>query len=196
MLTDAPAKTQDRPGDLAAPAEMLYLLNVETGRILPWTPILAVKKGWVDCDALGNPLRRDDVQGDHPYIIQETRALRERMEAAGASPHTVEDFGRHLTEQGEEKFRRLEYEREEVAQIEHRPSASHVEKHSDDPIMARIEAKIDRMAQEALEEIGDMALAYLHHLAGLTPRLTPGWRREVSEYVVRKRVAEAINAAP
>ena len=194
MTTDL-TKQQHRPGDLAKPADMLYLLHIETGRILPWTPILAVKPGMVDCDAVGNPINPQNVAGDDPYIIQETKNLAERMKIAGADANTLSDFGRHLTEQGEKKFRQLAYENAKARQLEHKPKTSQVD-YSHDPSMARIETKINRRAQEALEEIGDMALAYLHKLAGMTARLTPGWRREVSEVVVRRRVMENIKAPP
>ena len=33
--------------------QALWLLNLENGRIFPWTTLLAVRKGFVDCTADG-----------------------------------------------------------------------------------------------------------------------------------------------
>lgn len=91
--------------------QALWLLNLDNGRIFPWTTLLAVRRGFVDCTADGVPINPKDVPGDHPWIKQQTQGLADRMWDAGANPDTMQDFGRQLTDDAAAKFKSLDYDK-------------------------------------------------------------------------------------
>ncbi|MCK4706228.1 MAG: hypothetical protein KAT90_12155, partial [Gammaproteobacteria bacterium] len=100
----------DSRKDLSA-TTVLYLLNLENGRVLPWTTYLSVRKGFIDCDEAGRPINPSDVQGDHPWILEQTKGLYARLSDAGADGDTLYQVGQQLTEDGNAKFKALEYEK-------------------------------------------------------------------------------------
>lgn len=134
-----------------AKSELLWLLNLENGRVFPWTTLLSVKKGFIDCTEAGVPINPKDVPGDHPWIIQQTHGLADRMGSAGANADTLQDFGRQLTDDGNAKFKSLEYEHSKTLKLEDSKSAAQT------GAMVRIYNKIDRMCERAQKEIKTMA---------------------------------------
>lgn len=132
--------------------EALWLMNLDNGRIFPWTAILAVRKDFVDCTADGVPINPKDVPGHHPWIKRETEGLRDRMEYAGANPDTLADFGRQLSDDAAAKFNSLAYEKASQLGLEHSKSAA------DAGASVRIQNKIDRMVFDAKNEIFEMCV--------------------------------------
>lgn len=163
---------------LSSKSEMLYLLNLKNGRILPWSPILAVKRDMVDCDALGNIINPKDIPADHPYIRQEATALRNRLYDAAkiygsaAADHVVADFGRHLAEQGGRKLRQLAYDKAKDAGVDAVETKEAKEQAllPDNPYLAGLYERIDKHAEQVKDEIEDMTLAALHVVAGIPYR--------------------------
>ena len=145
--------TEKRSSDLARPVQRLWLLNTSNGRILPWTPILAVKLNMVECTAAGDPTT--PFKADDPYIIQETKSLADRISAAGgveaADDDTLQDFGRSLTDQGDRKWKQLGSDAEDL------PKLTVIE------VSSRVQALVDA----AHAEIHTMALSYYWKIAGL-----------------------------
>lgn len=154
------SKELDKPNqktDLAKERQ-LFLLNLDNGRVLPWSPLLAVRPNFVDCTIDGQPINPKDVPGDHPWIKQSTENLRDRMANAGANPDTLADMGRQLTEDAEAKFKSLAYKRAQQLQLEDQKSADQV------GATVRINNKIDAMVAKAKLEIRQMAFeALLSH---------------------------------
>lgn len=161
-------KELDKPNqktDLAKERQ-LFLLNLDNGRVLPWSPLLAVRPNFVDCTIDGQPINPKDVPGDHPWIKQSTENLRDRMANAGQGvgmseatvDHMLEDMGRQLTEDAEAKFKSLAYKRAQQLQLEDQKSADQV------GATVRINNKIDAMVAKAKLEIRQMAFeALLSH---------------------------------
>jgi len=127
--------------------EILYLLNLDNGRVLPWTALLAVKKNMVDCTEDGVPINPKDVLGNHPWILKQTKALRDRMAGAGATVDTLEQMGRQLTEDGNRKFKSLEYQRAKQYRIEGGQGAGWT------GFDVRLLNKIDRNVAKARKEL-------------------------------------------
>ena len=125
----------------------LYLLNLENGRVLDWTAYLSVRKGFIDCTADGQPIDPKAVPGDHPWIQEQTKGLKDRLVAAGADGDTLYQVGRQLTDDGKAKFKALDYERANNLGLEHSKSAAHA------GFTIRIQNKIDRMVKAAKLEI-------------------------------------------
>lgn len=88
---------------------VLYLMNMKNGRVFPWTPLLAVRKGFVDCTVEGVPVNPDAVKGNDPWIMSQTNGLKDRMWGAGATDATLAEMGRQLTDDATAKFKSLEY---------------------------------------------------------------------------------------
>ena len=159
------SKELDKPNqktDLAKERQ-LFLLNLDNGRIFPWTPLLAVRKHFIDCTADGKPINPKDVPGDHPWIKQSTESLRDRMVGAGANSDTLADFGRQLSDDAAAKFKALEFEKA-VKQLENIPAYNEAQVGA----TIRINNKIDLLVARAKTEIRQMTYeALLDH--GLTP---------------------------
>lgn len=138
--------------------EALWLLNLDNGRIFPWTALLAVRKHFIDCTADGVPVNPKDVPGDHPWIRKQTQGLADRMRASGANVDTLQDFGRQLSDDAAAKFKTLAYERAQQLQLEDQKSAAQV------GATVRIQNKIDRMVEHAKSDIREMcANALMSH---------------------------------
>lgn len=148
--------------DIAKNPDPIYLLNTRNGRILMWTPILAVRKEFVDCDINGNPMNPQDVAADNPYIIQETKRVADDMAAVGGSPDMVNEYGRMLIERGIEKFKSLESDGIHIKRLSNDKQYSIVKGDS----FYRVYERIDQMASDAIGEIQLMTLQYLRKLAG------------------------------
>lgn len=138
--------------DIAVGKERLWLVNIETGHIIQWSPIQAVKQGMVDCDKNGNPINPADVPADHPFILEQTKGTADRMTRAGASPDTLRDFGRQLSEDGRKKFRALEYDK---ARAKHK--ALYYDDRDCELVARRMKRTNDRAADAKLE-LHNMAL--------------------------------------
>jgi hypothetical protein len=142
--------------------KVLYLLNLENGRVFPWTAYLSVKKGFIDCTKHGQPINPADVPGDHPWIKEQTEGLRDRLSHAGKGvgmsvdsiDHLLTDVGRQLTEDGNAKFKSLEYKHAKTLKLESAKSASQV------GALVRIQKKIDKMAAATMREIDQMAYKF------------------------------------
>ena len=143
--------TEERSSDLAKPVQRLWLLNESNGRILPWTPILAVKLNMVECDAAGDPTT--PFQADDPYIIQETKSLADRITGAGGDDSTLQDFGRSLTDQGNRKWKQLGSDAEDLPKLS-------------GPVI-EVSDRVQAMVDAAHAEIHTMALSYYWKIAGL-----------------------------
>jgi len=131
--------------------KVLWLLNLENGRVFPWTAYLSVKKGFVDCTKHGQPIDPKSVPGDHPWIQEQTKGLRDRLGAAGADEDTLYQVGQQLREDGEKKFHSLEYKQANTYKLENSKSAAET------GARVRIYKKIDKMAADAMREISQMA---------------------------------------
>lgn len=101
-----------------ASAKRLWLLNLDNGRVLCWSPILATNKRYVDCLQDGTPVSASDVPGNHPWIRQTTLGVKMRLKSEKADDDSIREFGRILTERGNEKFRALSYQGAEKTYIE------------------------------------------------------------------------------
>jgi len=140
---------------------VLWLLNLANGRVFPWTALLAVRKGFIDCTEDGQPVNPKDVPGDHPWIRQQTTGLRDHMRAAGANADTLQDFGRQLTDDTAAKFKSLEYERAKKM-LQHKTSVDTMKFKSNPAAWAgatiRVMNKLDASVQRAKDEINQMAV--------------------------------------
>lgn len=130
--------------------KVLYLMNLSNGRVFPWSALLAVRKGFIDCTIDGQPINPKDVPGNHPWIRQQTQALASRMRFAGANPDTMEDFGRQLTEDAAAKFKTLEYEKATQLGLENSKSAASA------GMMVRVQKNIDKHVERVKGEIDAM----------------------------------------
>ena len=130
--------------------KILWLLNLGNGRVFPWTALLAVRKGFVDCTKDGQPINPKDVPGNHPWILEQTQYLATRIRTAGSNADTLQDFGRQLTEDGEKKFHSLEYKQAKSLKLESAKSASQV------GALVRIYKKIDQRVALVHREINQM----------------------------------------
>jgi len=158
--------------------QALWLLNLANGRIFPWSPLLAVRKGFVDCTADGKPINPKDVPGNHPWIREATLGVRDRMAEAGygagmskgSVDHMLADFGRQLTDDAAAKYKQLEYERANRLYLESRMDQYEDKPRAADQVGAtiRIDNKIDAMVKKAKAEIYQMAFEALVDL-GLPP---------------------------
>ncbi len=135
-----------------AKQEKLYLLNVKNGRVLDWTAYLSVAKGFIDCTSDGQPINPADVPGNHPWIKEQTKGLDSRVSAAGGDADTLYQIGQQLTQDGNKKFKALEYEKSKTYKLEDSKSAAQA------GATIRIYNKIDRMCERAKKEIRMMAL--------------------------------------
>ena len=104
---------RDTGKDLALPADVLWLLNMNNGRILRWSPILAANKNYIDCTADGRPIRMEDMPRNHPWARKTTQELANRMGSAGADPETLMDMGSRLKEGINQRYMQLNYEKAE-----------------------------------------------------------------------------------
>ena len=100
-----------------AGTHVLYLMNMDNGRVFPWTPLLAVRKGFVDCTADGIPINPDKVKGNDSWIMSQTKGLKDRMVNAGATDHTLAEMGRQLSEDAAAKFKSLEYKQTQTLRL-------------------------------------------------------------------------------
>ena len=150
MMTNDLIKPDNRK-DLST-ATVLYLLNLENGRVFPWTTYLSVKKGFIDCDEAGRPIKPSDVPGDHPWILEQTKGLRARLSDAGADGDTLYQVGQQLTEDGNAKFKALEYKESLQLGLDKSTSAA------DTGFTVRINNKIEKRAEAAHKEIRMMVV--------------------------------------
>lgn len=142
--------------------EALWLLNLANGRVFPWTALLAVRKGFIDCTADGRPINPKDVPGDHPWIRKQTQGLADRMRKAGANADTLYDFGRQLTDDAAAKFKQLEYEKASTRMLPGKAdNLVDVKEAGWVGMEIRVMNKIDAAAQRAKEEINAMAIEAL-----------------------------------
>lgn len=88
--------------------EILWLLNLDNGRVFPWTAYLSVRKNFVDCDQHGNVKSPEQIPADHPWIQQQTTELREQLFGVGATLETLAEIGDNLTRAMQEKLRAIE----------------------------------------------------------------------------------------
>ncbi|HFD86884.1 MAG TPA: hypothetical protein ENJ35_04315 [Gammaproteobacteria bacterium] len=140
--------TTKRASTDLATGEVLYVLNLRNMHVFPWTPLLAVDKDFVDCNEYGEPLRKEDIPGDHPWIREQTQELHSMMKGAGADAVTLYDMGQSLTEQARAKYHSLNYDRAKEMLLE---------KKVDITTGNRVIDKIERMANAAIREIRAMA---------------------------------------
>jgi len=126
--------------------DSLWLLNVQNGRILRWSPILATNPNYCDCTHDGKPLR-EEVVTNHEFMRQETINLRKRLESAGASPDSVREFGRMLRERNSEKIR-LNYEKAKQISLPGVPIGP----------LIRMSNRVDEHYRQVKNELGFMVM--------------------------------------
>lgn len=128
--------------------EILYLLNLDNGRVIAWTTLLAVEAKFIDCKYDGTPINPSNVPGDHPWIIGATQHLHDRMRNAGADDESISHMGRFLTDSATRKFKALEYRKSKELYLGS----------NDNPIgpSIRISKRIDKRVNAAKNEIKQM----------------------------------------
>lgn len=147
-----------------AQRRVLYLLNLENGRVFQWTALLAVRKNFVDCTDDGVPINPDWVKADHPWVRQQIKSLSERMRFAGANDDTMEDMGRQLTEDAAEKFKSLEYHQAKSYKIEYSDINSVEIRSQANGARIRIYNQIDKSCDLAKAKINLMAREAIHYI--------------------------------
>ena len=147
---------RDTTKDLALPADVLWLLNMNNGRILRWTPILAANINYIDCTANGQPIRMEDMPKNHPWARKTTQELADRIGAAGADPETMIDMGARIKQGIGKRYQQLNYDKAERIRLPGQPIGPLIRINNKiDKRVAKVKQELKRMVHRALDNLGE-----------------------------------------